>query len=205
MHGSGAGEGHLAANPPRPLEKDHVVPGRRCLRGRGEARGPGADDDDPPRIRGELGRRQRPFSPGAGILRAGDRRAGVVVRDAGVAADAAHHCVELPLPRLARHVRVGDERPGHADGVATALADQTVRLDGIDDPRGGEDRQADLEGCSQRGDGILRDGRRRHDPGRANVGGRVSKGETDVVDVACDFTGHRSRRLRVRAQPHAQG
>ena len=55
------------------------------------------------------------------------------MRDAGIAADAAEDVVEPSLAHLARQVRVGDERAGHAHGVAASLADEPTGLGGVDD------------------------------------------------------------------------
>ena len=86
-------ERHLAAGPAASLEHDGLVarPGR--LGRRGEPGRSRSDDDEAPAPRRRRGPRQGALASGAGVHRADDRSAGVVVGDADVAADAADDLV----------------------------------------------------------------------------------------------------------------
>ena len=178
----------------------------RCTRlgGRGEARRPSTHDDHAPREGGARRRAERPLPAGARVLRARDRGARVVVRDAGVAADAAEDVVEPSLARLARQVRIGDERAGHPDGVAASLADEPIGLGGVDDARRGHERRADAERRGQAGDRVLQHGRGRDDAARAAVGRGGAEGDAHVVDLSGDPADDVLRRLRVGRETNAQ-
>ena len=139
-----------------------------------EAADPASDHDDPlPRRRGldvsELG-----LPAGARVLDAGDGLALIDAVDAPlVRADALADLVEPTLAGLPRHVGVRDERAGHADHVHRAVGQDLVRVHGVDDARGVEDRdlrhgrldrrrQRDVHGVRERhvrhGAGLEREG-----------------------------------------------
>jgi hypothetical protein len=200
-----ARQAQLSADPPGSLEENDGV-ARACgfCRG-GETGRPRTDDGDTRRAGDHHRRRQDAFAPRAGILRAGDRRPGVVVGDAGVAADAAEEFLEPALARLQRQLRVGDERARHPDGVGTVFFEQPLGLQRVDDPRGRNKRPADTKGPRPGRDRVFDDGRRRDDARRAEIGGRVAQGDTDVVHRLRDGGSDRGGRSGVGAQADADG
>jgi hypothetical protein len=104
----------------------------------------------------------------------------------------------------ARHVRVADQRPVHAERVGDAAADELVRLDGVDHAGRGDQRRAELERVGQVRDQIARGGRRRHDPGAAVERGGVADRHVHVVDERRERRSDRAGGRGVRAQPHTQ-
>ena len=116
------------------LEHDDRVAARRGLRGRRQAGRP-APTTTTRRVSCRLsGRAKRPLSPGARILRARDRRLGVVVRDAGVAADAAQDLSGSPA-RALRGMSGSVISARFIPQASTAPLDQPSALARIDDPR----------------------------------------------------------------------
>lgn len=96
--------------------------------GRLQAPGIAADDRDLLALRrdGDLVVRQLQLAAGRGVVHAERRPGGVDAVDAHIGADTRPDEVCLALGDLARQVRVGDERPGHADEVEQALGDRVA-------------------------------------------------------------------------------
>ena len=193
--------------------------GRRSARSARAARPRGPSGRRRPPRRARRGRRRRrraacaarrgrarevQLAAGDGIDRAPDRRPAVVVGDAGVAADAADQLVQAARAGFRRQVRVGDQRAGHAHRVGAAVGEQAIGCDRIDDARGGDAGERAGERPGVLGDHVLGDGRRRHDPDRAEVGRRVADRERDVVDaLGREQVADPRDALRVGRQPDA--
>ena len=203
MAGSGAGELDLSAQAdPRLVEHDVVACRMRLGRGRHPG-GPTADDCDslPPR---GANRRPRQLASGPRVLGARDRDRGVVVRDAGVAADAAEDVVHSPVRGLAWQVGVGDERTRHPDCVGDSVRDEPVGRGRVDDARGRDQRRPDPERRREPGDGALLDRRRRDDSRRAAIGGGVAEGDREVVHEAGELGRDGHGGLGVGREPDAE-
>ena len=192
-----AGEPELAADPIGALEQGHrVAVGRRLQRG-GHARGPGPDDRDPQAPLAPRARRQRALATRARVDEAADRHARVIVADAGlVAADAADDVRRAPRRRLGHELRIGDQRPGHADGVRGAGGHEALGGHELVDAGRADQRHVD-RGPHARQRALQRVGRqrrRRDDPGRARHVGRVA--EHEGGEVHQPRRGERGRDLR---------
>ncbi len=117
--GRGPGQRKLSSEAIRALEQHHVVPGAPGLGRRGNPGRAAADHDEPlpvPRLR----RAEVPLPARARVHRASERRAGVVVRDARVAADAADDLAHAPLAGLLRKLGIGDQRARHSERLGAA-------------------------------------------------------------------------------------
>ena len=122
------------------------------------------------------------------------------MRDADVAADAAQDRVRVAGAGLARHLRIGDQRPVHAEGVGDLLADHAVGIDRVDHPRRRDQGRSDAERAREIRDRVLRDGGWRDDVHAPVEGGRVADRDVHVVDEGRQRGRDRLRRRRVRAQ-----
>ena len=78
-----------------------------------------------------------------GLIAQAERRARVVVGDAGVAADAADDRLDPAGASLGGQLRVGDQRTGHPERLGPALGEQALGDLDIGHARGGDPRQAD--------------------------------------------------------------
>ena len=90
------------------------------------------------------------FAAGFRVLDAGDRQALVEVADARlVAGDASAHVFGSAAVALVGHLRVADQRAGHAAHIGLALGDDRFGFLGLVDASGDEqrDRQLGLEGA----------------------------------------------------------
>lgn len=116
--------------------------------------------------------------------------------DAGlVAGDAGAHVVAAPGLGLIRHLRVADQRAGHAADVGLASGEDGLGLLGLVDAPGDEqrDRQARLEGTGFAGQVGRLDGHRRDDMDGAAEGGRSAGDDVQVVQLALDRLGRLQR------------
>jgi hypothetical protein len=130
--GCGSGKGDLPAQADRRLVEDDLVACRMRLGGGGHPGGAPAHDGHALPL-GGTNRHPRSLAPGTRVLRAGDRDSQVIVGDAGVAADAAEDVLDAAICRLARKVRIRDERARHAHGSGHAVGDHPIGSLRVDD------------------------------------------------------------------------
>src|SRR6185369_14681811 len=93
------------------------------------ATGTAAGNQNATLLRGRLQGTVGEFAAGLRMLDAGDRVAHVEMADTGlIAGDAGADVIELASLGLARHLRIADQRPGHADHIGLAAGDDLVTI-----------------------------------------------------------------------------
>ncbi len=166
--------------------------------GRLEARGPGAHHDDAPgrSSRDQLGQLRLPAR--AGVLDTGDRLALIDPVDTPlIGSDAQAHVVEPPLDGLAGQIGIGDERTGHPDQVDGAIGQDLLRVNGIYDAAGMEDRHRGhrrLDGGRERDEDAVRRGH--VGDGEGLQGQRVRRTADDRKEIHEPGGGQAARDLR---------
>jgi hypothetical protein len=196
-------EADLAADLVLALENHHLVTAQRGLSGGSQPCGACADHHDARPFSAGLWRTEVSFAAGPRVLRTRDRRAGVVVRDAYVASDAAQQLVLAAAPQLERHGGVDYERARHPDGIAAPRRDEGVGLVGLDDPGGDDPRQRGTMPVRTVRDRIVGHRWWRHDSHRASQCRCVAQGEADVIGAPGELLDDRAGHRRVGRHPHA--
>ena len=205
LAGGVAHEAGLAADLVLALEHDHLVTAQRGLSGGSQPGGARADHHDACPATGRLRWAEPAFAARARILRARDRRAGVVVRDADVAADAAQQLLLAAALQLERHLRVHDQRARHPNGVAAPGRDEGVGLGGLDDPGGHDPRQRVPMRVREVRDRVVGSRWGRDDPHSAGQCRCVAEREVDEVRPPGELLDDRPGHGRVGGHPHPDG
>ncbi|MNP22643.1 hypothetical protein D3C76_1153240 [compost metagenome] len=126
------------------------------------------------------------FAPGFRVLDAGNRQALVEVADAGlVAGNAGAHVFDAAGVGLVGHLRIADQRPGHAAHIGLAASQNQLGFLGLVDAPGDEQRnvQTGLEGSGFPGQVRRFDRHGRHDMHRATKGSRGAGDDMHVIKL----------------------
>ena len=180
------GEVDLAAQLSGGFAKDDVMATLGSDSGGLHAGWPTTDHQDAFALGGHLAFGVDQFAAGFRMLDAGDRVAAVEVADAClVAGDAGAHVLDVAAFGLAGHLRVADQRAGHAADIGLATGDDQLGFLRLVDAPGDEQRdvQIALEGAGFVGQVGRFDGHRRHDVDGAAQGGGGAGDDVHVVQV----------------------